>query len=428
MQPGSARPRVLAILPGFFASTETLVVKPLLALHAAGVLTADITLEVVASAGQVRRADVVVFCRNLEPAFGHLFATARDLAKPVIYDIDDNFYEAPAGEEGRYYRDPGRLEQLTTYLAGASLVRVYSDGLYRRAASLGARVEKIVPPLYDCLLNGARPPDHSPPIRIVYATSRMYDELAQIFLVDLRRLLRRYRGSIEAHFWGFHPAELRGQPAVRFINLIRDYDRYLRRFYGNGYDIGLAPLQDDEFHRSKTDIKFREYGGCGVAGIYSNVEPYAASVRHEATGLLVSNEPGAWYEAMERLVADPGLRATIQAQAQRYVRQHYSYVRFREQWREQVFRLLGQAGPVGPNPPVAAGLAGGPATRAPRPRGSLSRRLRQAWSMAGRVRRRGLLAAWYSLGWYVSNLWTLLRIGLATRPRAGRLNQRAPIP
>ena len=79
-------------------------------------------------------------------------------------------------------------------------------------------------------------------------------------------------------------------PNVHHHGLICRYDRYLRRFSRGGYDIGLAPLPDDAFYRSKTNNKFREYGASGIAGIYSHNEVYAHCVEHEVSGLLVANE------------------------------------------------------------------------------------------------------------------------------------------
>jgi hypothetical protein len=149
-----------------------------------------------------------------------------------------------------------------------------------------------------------------------------------------------FDGRLEMFFWGYHPRELRGHPAVRFIPPIANYDRFFQKFARFGFDVGLAPLHDDLFHRSKTDVKFREYGACGIAGVYSNVGSYAKSVEHEVTGLLVSNQPGAWFDAVSRLVKDADLRHVIQDRAQEYARAHYDLQLVQEIWRSQLQAMM----------------------------------------------------------------------------------------
>jgi glycosyltransferase involved in cell wall biosynthesis len=416
-RPLPPRPRVLAILPGLFASTLTLVVKPLLALHRAGRITADLTVEEVAGRGQVRRADVVVFCRNLEPAYDFLLQAARDLGKPIVYDLDDNLFDVPLEtEEGRYYRDPARQAQFERYLRAAILVRVHARRLKARVAPYNPNVAQVNSPLYWDLVEGpAAPAAPGEPIKIVYMTSRMHDILSNIFVADALRILEHYGPQVELHCWGYHPPELRDHPRARLIRQVPNYDRYLRQFSRQGYDIGLAPLLDDEFHRAKTDTKFREYGACRVAGIYSNVEVYS-SVTDEETGLLVANEPGAWYAAMARLIEDRPLRERIQAQAKDYVRAHYSPETFQAGWWEHLRGLLEAPPPAAPEP---GGVA--PARERPRP----VRLARQAWSLVERLRRRGPAAAWYTLGWYWNNLWALLQLRWATSPLRERLARHA---
>src|SRR5208282_2814412 len=134
---------------------------------------------------------------------------------------------------------------------------------------------------------GTRPPG---PIKIVYATSRTQDPLCAMFLPALARILSRYAGRVEAHFWGCRPPQFKSLPNVRHHGLICQYDRYLRRFSRAGYDIGLAPLPDDVFYRSKTNNKFREYGASGIAGIYSHNDVYSQCVQEGVSGLLVAND------------------------------------------------------------------------------------------------------------------------------------------
>lgn len=82
-----------------------------------------------------------------------------------------------------------------------------------------------------------------------------------------------------------------------------DVPAYLRSI---GFDIGLAPLRDTEFARSKSPLKALEYGALGIPVVASNVEPYASYVRHGETGFLCGS-PREWREALDALL-DPKLR------------------------------------------------------------------------------------------------------------------------
>ena len=50
----------------------------------------------IATPRDVREADVVVFCRNVRPDRAELLHTAIAAGVPVLYDLDDNFFETPA--------------------------------------------------------------------------------------------------------------------------------------------------------------------------------------------------------------------------------------------------------------------------------------------------------------------------------------------
>src|SRR5215813_4662469 len=111
-----SRPHVLAVLPGFIPSTVLTTVKPLTALHRAGQIVADITLESWVSRRKIGRADIVIFSRNTEPSYGQALEVALACGKPVIYDIDDNFFELPAYYQNQLsHRTPGHLAQLERY-------------------------------------------------------------------------------------------------------------------------------------------------------------------------------------------------------------------------------------------------------------------------------------------------------------------------
>ena len=116
----------------------------------------------------------------------------------------------------------------------------------------------------------------------------------------------------------------------------------MQRFSAMGFDIGLAPLLDDEFHRSKTNNKFREYGACQIAGVYSNVDTYSRYIRDGETGLLVDNTTETWITALTRLITDPQLRLKIVRQALDYAHQNFSQEAYLRVWQSQVENVLSQ--------------------------------------------------------------------------------------
>jgi hypothetical protein len=157
------------------------------------------------------------------------------------------------------------------------------------------------------------------------------------------------------YFWGYHPPELRGHPAVHCLDFRPDYDRFFGAFARAGFDVGLAPLRDDVFYRSKSNNKFREYAACRVAGVYSDVGVYSACVQDGQTGILVSAESGTWFKALSRLIEDAALRERIQEQAFLYARDHYSLEKVQAVWLDHLRQVIGDArgtaGGLGVSPP-----------------------------------------------------------------------------
>ena len=99
-------------------------------------------------------------------------------------------------------------------------------------------------------------------------------------------------------------------------------------------DIGLAPLLPTDYNRGRSDVKFLEYASQGVAGIYTDLEPYRSSVVHGVTGLL-SRSPSEMMEHLERLRTDLVLRQQLRNNAFEYVQSHRrlsSHVDHRLDW------------------------------------------------------------------------------------------------
>ena len=85
------------------------------------------------------------------------------------------------------------------------------------------------------------------------------------------------------------------------------------------FDIGIAPLEDTEFNRGKSNLKFYEYAAVGTATLASNVEPYRSEVTY-----LAKNTFKDWYDKLEKLITDKEFRLKLAKDQQDWVKKHRS--------------------------------------------------------------------------------------------------------
>jgi hypothetical protein len=337
------KPKVVAIVPSFIASCQINVIKPLQALVNRGLIQLEVKQETRANVNCVHQADLVVFCRNTEPSYAYLLNEAVSTNKPIIYDLDDNFWDVPFEtdpELARYHRLPLRIQQLEKYLSKATLVRVYSPVMGEIIKKFNDNVKFLKAGFDFDLLPAQKSKSKNDKIRVVYATSRTVDNQYKLFSGGLFKALEQLGDSIEFTIWGCQPGDLIGQKGIQTLPLIGDYEDFLRQFARQSFDIGLAPMEDTAFYRSKTNTKFRDYGACRVAGIYSNVQVYADCVENNRTGLLVENTTEGWYEGISALVKDQKLRESIQKNAYEQVHTYYRQQIVEDQWLEQIEQIL----------------------------------------------------------------------------------------
>lgn len=97
--------------------------------------------------------------------------------------------------------------------------------------------------------------------------------------------------------------------------------KLIKYYAGIDFDIGLAPLEDTTFTRSKSYIKALEYGALGIPVIASAVGPYLDYVEDGVTGFLVRRE-SEWVDRMRLLVEDSELRERMGAAAREKATRH----------------------------------------------------------------------------------------------------------
>lgn len=93
------------------------------------------------------------------------------------------------------------------------------------------------------------------------------------------------------------------------------------------FDIGIAPLEDNEFNRGKSCIKFYEYAATGTVCVASDVEPYKSEVTYRAKNTVKD-----WYNKLEKLIVDKEYRLKLGEQQRKWVHDNRSIEKIGIEW------------------------------------------------------------------------------------------------
>jgi glycosyltransferase involved in cell wall biosynthesis len=246
---------------------------------------------------------------------GWVECAARCAGKPIIYDMDDAFFN-------QYDSHPNLLvrrllgRKLVPLLRGASLA-ICGNSYLRDYASRYCRRTEIVPTVVDTAIympSGRR--DNTEPVTVGWIGSpstwtyvRPLVPLLQSIAEE--RDLRICVVGAGPHNTGPSRLDFRDWSETEEIALIQ------------GMDIGIMPLPDQPWARGKCGYKLIQYMACGRPVVASPVGVNAEIVEHGVNGFLATTE-AEWAEAIRELAADPHLRARMGAAGRRKVEQSYS--------------------------------------------------------------------------------------------------------
>jgi GT2 family glycosyltransferase/glycosyltransferase involved in cell wall biosynthesis len=290
--------------------------------------------------GALGAADLIVVQRFFpHPANAELLERVLGGPVPVVYETDDLLAELPptnphvalARECAPWIERVARAARAVT-VSTPELARAF-EGL--------ARELHVLPNTLDLRLFPFRARDGSPLVVGYSGTPTHADDLARIEPA-LWRVAERFGPRVRFWFQGCITPGLARLPGAIHVDLQRDYSAYASLLAGSPLDLALAPLADHRFNRAKSAIKWLEYSACGIAGVFADLPPYQSALRAGETGLLASQDPAAWYEAICELLGDPQRRARIAAAARRAVEAEHSLERGSQRLLETLRALAGR--------------------------------------------------------------------------------------
>lgn len=345
------KPRLLLVYREVIPSITISALQPLQELEGRGLISfAHASVKSKEANRFLLWCDVVICARN---CFGDelpFLLRLRQLNIPYIYDCDDNFLllEQVNDPSVAYLRWPGSIEAVKAYMRYSFAIKVGSEQLATDCKQYNARIVQQKYCFDTSIIANLSPlPKNSPDILIGYAGSITHTLDMKIVLDAICRVMERFK-NVSFISYGIPISGLEQyKQRVTFVPYCDDYCSFIRDFASRGIDIGIAPLYNTAANRSKTNNKYREYGACGVAGIYSDMSVYSSCICNGENGLLCANDTDAWEAALCRLIEDKSLREHLAQCARVDIETNYSkHAAAENWWNELLSPALEKGNPV----------------------------------------------------------------------------------
>lgn len=270
---------------------------------------------------------------------------------PIIYDLDDDLFsireDNPAHES--YGKGAMKRVYLATNLSFADALFVSTEPLKETYQKHMKELFGIDMPIYvlpnynDAELFDYKSPVNEKIVTLGYHGSITHDADLKMILPIVDRIMTENpkvnmqlvgtvrKDSINKLFDGIknkNRFEIKaGTPA---------FDKFPELLMSMKWDIGLAPLIDDQFNRGKSHIKYMEYAMKRIPTVASDVYPYTHNARE---AVLCKNEVE-WYQKLTQLIKDKQQRREIGQKAYEHVTTELQYKDHAQEWIDAVESVI----------------------------------------------------------------------------------------
>lgn len=290
-------------------------------------------------------ADVVVWHpMYYEWSFDFFLEMQHKHQKPFVLEVDDNYVDVPPWNEAFHSFKNGQAYRRIALdcMRNADAVVVTTPHLARAYSSLNDNIHVVENSLD---FKGDRKfvgwdtvsPRKHKGIRLGWIGGRAhYNDLMMVAPV-LREILLEHpdvtlcmvNSAIKLSCALMDkPYPFEGLKNVHYADRSVAINRYAAFMASFGYDIGIAPLVDCNFNRSKSNLRWLEYSALKIPTVATDISHFRESIEPNITGVLVTdNNLQAWKDAMKWLIEDAKVREMIGRAAYRKVKQDFNIER-----------------------------------------------------------------------------------------------------
>ena len=274
---------------------------------------------------------VIKYIENLNTA--NLLVWMRNKVKAkLVIDIDDNVWQIPEDSivlqskediQAHAKRGLWTLE----LVKAADMVTVSTEPLRQLLRPYNSNIE-IVPNLIDPKDWKWKRKKHKK-VRIGWIYSHTHFPDVPVIKGALNKIKEKYGDKVEIVIFGSDLQVFDFKPTHYWGVKFQDYPKRLTEI---SLDISVCPLANNDFNKSKSNIKWMESSMSGAAVVASDVYPYSMSILHGYSGYIAKTE-GQWVKHLSWLVENEELRKRLVKNAQKEILENYN-IETNEQWKE----------------------------------------------------------------------------------------------
>ena len=266
-------------------------------------------------------ADVIVVQRVLGNGIKHLINYCHMKDKKVVFEIDDNVWKFPDSPEYKSEQAKDVPGKTTDIMRGCDAVTVSTQAIADSVMEESKTPVHIVPNALDLMQWKPMPNIRHEHFLVGWAGGHYHVQDLEMIVQGLKEIINKNKGTTLV-FLGCCPMELlTDHPDKVFMHEFVSMELFPKTMAVMRFDIGLAPLYETEFAKSRSNIRLLQYGALQIPSVVSHYGEYGRMMDDGFPAVGVSS--GNWSESIQELIDNPEKRLRIGKEAQKYVVEKY---------------------------------------------------------------------------------------------------------
>ena len=288
------------------------------------------------------KTDLMVFQRQHNAGFLPYMAEARRRGIKLVCELDDDLFCIPpeSAKAHAFYSRPDVQDGIMAFLREADAVTVSTMHLAERMRERTDRPIYVVENCVDfdyweqAFMRHAASEVKSVTIGWMASGTHQIDA---VLLADVLPRLMAYNPHLRLHLIGWVDVEHLGgsmlDPYRDRIVVQPWIDISELPMAMSDFDIGLAPLVDTPFNRSKSGLKHIQYAALGIPTVASPVKSYEGLIEDGFDGFYArDNKAEAWQETLQMLIDSKELRNYVGMRARENMYKRYDVSVIANHW------------------------------------------------------------------------------------------------